>query len=88
MNASPHSPAGFPMLLMCDLMHRVTREHREGLAKSAKMIHDKAKTRLRDIHNKYVKKVKAAKDYHSEDIVKGAQDMVRPVLCFLCMRLW
>ncbi|XP_076436403.1 ribosome-recycling factor, mitochondrial-like [Babylonia areolata] len=55
---------------------KITREHREGLAKNAKMIHDKAKTRLRDIHNKFVKKVKAAKDHHSEDIVRAAQDLV------------
>ncbi|KAL8562380.1 hypothetical protein ACOMHN_066094 [Nucella lapillus] len=55
---------------------KVTREHREGLAKNAKMIHDKAKTRLRDIHNKHTKKVRAAKDHHSEDIVRAAQDLV------------
>lgn len=55
---------------------KVTREHREGLAKNAKTLHDKAKTRLRDIHNKYTKKVKAAKEHHQEDIIKGAQDMV------------
>lgn len=55
---------------------KVTREHRESLSKNAKTLHDKAKTRLRDIHNKYTKKVKAAKDHHSEDVIKGAQEMV------------
>ncbi|PVD22485.1 hypothetical protein C0Q70_18299 [Pomacea canaliculata] len=55
---------------------KVTREHRESLARNAKMLHDKAKEKLRDISNKYVKKVKSAKEHHSEDIIKSAQDMV------------
>lgn len=61
---------------MIALFTRVTREHRESLARNAKMLHDKAKEKLRDISNKYVKKVKSAKEHHSEDIIKSAQDMV------------
>ena len=61
----------------------MTREFREGLAKNAKVIHDKAKVRLRDIHNKHVKKVRVVKDQHSEDIIRGAQDVVRAGVAFI-----
>ncbi|KAL5011327.1 hypothetical protein ScPMuIL_009878 [Solemya velum] len=59
---------------------KVTREHRENLAKSAKMLCDKTKTKVRDIHTKAVKEVRGAKDTHSEDLIRNLQEMIVEVM--------
>ncbi|XP_041369281.1 ribosome-recycling factor, mitochondrial-like [Gigantopelta aegis] len=54
---------------------KVTKEHRENLAKSAKNQCDKAKTKLRDIGNKYQRKLKGSAE-HSEDIIRNVKEMI------------
>ncbi|XP_046360896.2 ribosome-recycling factor, mitochondrial-like [Haliotis rufescens] len=55
---------------------KVTTEHRESLAKNAKTLCNKLKDRLRDIHAKHTKKVKANKEGHPEDLIRDVQDLV------------
>lgn len=48
---------------------KVTREHRETLAKNAKVISEKTKEKLRNIQSGYVRDLKKAKDEHSADLI-------------------
>ena len=59
------------------IQFRVTREHRENLAKNTKTLCDKTKDKLKDIQNRYVRDLKKAKSEHSEDLVRNVQDTVR-----------
>lgn len=54
---------------------RVTREHREMLAKNAKALFMKSKVAMQAVQNKYVKQCKNHKDL-SEDLVFGVQQQV------------
>ncbi|GAB1609046.1 ribosome-recycling factor, mitochondrial-like [Argonauta hians] len=59
---------------------KVSKEHREKLCKSAKVFCEKSKQKLREISNKYSKKLRNNRDNHSQDIVKNIQDMVLHVM--------
>ncbi|ELU02846.1 hypothetical protein CAPTEDRAFT_226887 [Capitella teleta] len=56
----------------------VTREYRENLAKNAKILCDKAKVKLRNIHNHYTKEINAAKKNQdaSKELLKNLEDHV------------
>nr|XP_057913766.1 ribosome-recycling factor, mitochondrial [Doryrhamphus excisus]XP_057913767.1 ribosome-recycling factor, mitochondrial [Doryrhamphus excisus] len=49
---------------------KVTREHRENLAKTAKQLSNKAKEALRRVRSSAVTQVKKAKEGHSEDTIR------------------
>ncbi|KAM3874606.1 ribosome-recycling factor, mitochondrial [Diretmus argenteus] len=49
---------------------KVTREHRENLAKLAKQLSNKAKDSLRKVRSNAVVQVKRAKEGHSEDTIR------------------
>ena len=49
--------------------------------KSSKALVDKSKDKLRDVHRKYVKKVRSAKEHHSADIIKKAEEFVSAIVC-------
>jgi len=55
---------------------RVTHEHREMLAKNAKVLCEKAKERLRHIQNNFDRELKKAKQIHSEDLIYNLHDIV------------
>lgn len=55
---------------------RVTKEQREKLYKSAKTLCDKSKQHMRDVNNKYTKKLRAIKQDHSEDLIHSIQELV------------
>lgn len=55
---------------------KVTREHREMLAKNAKTLCDKSKDKLRDIHNRYLKDLKKQKD-ESKDLIHNVQETLQ-----------
>nr|CAG4638742.1 EOG090X0DUK [Cyclestheria hislopi] len=55
---------------------KVTREHREMLAKNAKVLFNSFKERVRDIHNKYVRDVKKKEKQVSEDLVFSVQQQI------------
>ena len=59
---------------------KVSREHREGLAKSAKVLCNSSKDKLRDIQNKFVKDCKQKqKENISSDLVNNVIEYVRNV---------
>lgn len=60
------------MYLVC----RITREHRENLAKNARMIFNKSREELQEIQNKAVKSVKGKKENFSEDLIFNVQQQV------------
>lgn len=49
--------------------YRVTKEHRENLAKNAKSMFHKYKDSLRDIHNRHVRDVKKKDKLFSSDLI-------------------
>jgi len=55
---------------------RITREHREGLAKNAKALADKTKDKLRNIQNNYDRELKKAKEEHSADLVFNLHETI------------
>lgn len=55
---------------------RVTREHRENLAKVAKQLSNKAKDSLRRVRSNAVTQVKKAKEGHSEDTIRLVEKQV------------
>ncbi|KAH9507573.1 hypothetical protein Btru_051502 [Bulinus truncatus] len=59
---------------------KVTREHRETLAKNAKALSEKSKKHLRDIFSKYSKKIKASKEGHSADDLLAAEEKVKDLM--------
>ena len=54
----------------------MTREHRENLAKNAKILFDKTKTQLTNLHSKHTKKVNSVKSKHSEDLIRSINNTV------------
>lgn len=59
---------------------KVTREHRESLAKTAKSICDKAKVNLRNVRTSYYNKIKKHKGTASKDIIFQLEKQVQQVL--------
>uniref|UniRef100_A0A0B6ZY78 Ribosome-recycling factor, mitochondrial n=1 Tax=Arion vulgaris TaxID=1028688 RepID=A0A0B6ZY78_9EUPU len=59
---------------------KVTKEHRENMAKNAKSLSEKSKKHLRDVYSKYSKKIKNVKEGHPSDIVSAADDMVQDLM--------
>lgn len=55
---------------------KVTREHRENLAKNAKMLCDKSKDKLRDMHNRFLKDLKKQKE-ESSDLIHNIQETLQ-----------
>lgn len=58
---------------------KITKEHRDNLSKSAKTLMDKSKEKLRDVHNKYNKKVKSDKT-RSQELVRNASELTLFIL--------
>ncbi|XP_013774469.1 ribosome-recycling factor, mitochondrial-like [Limulus polyphemus] len=56
---------------------KVTREHREKLAKNAKALLNKAKEDMRIIQNKYISLAKKHKSEFSEDLIYDVQEQVK-----------
>lgn len=57
-------------------LSRVTREHRENLAKNAKTLFIKTKDKIRDIHNTYGRDLKKQKENFSDDLIHNVQNYV------------
>lgn len=57
-------------------MCRVTREHRENLAKAAKQLANKAKEALRRVRSGAVSQTRRSKEGHSEDTVRLLEKQV------------
>lgn len=55
---------------------KVTKEHREILAKNAKALFMKAKDRIREVQNGFVKQAKEQKGSLSEDLVYNTQQQI------------
>lgn len=60
-------------------LRRVTREHRENLAKVAKQLANKAKESLRRVRSGAVTQAKRTKEGHSEDTVRLVEKQVGDV---------
>lgn len=60
-------------ILKC--IFRVTREHREGLAKNAKTLFIKCRDSVRDVQTKYVKQLKK-KDGVSQDVARSIEQQI------------
>lgn len=56
---------------------KVTREHRENLAKVAKQLSNKAKDSLRRVRSNAVTQVKKAKEAHSEDTIRLVEKQIQ-----------
>ncbi|XP_077593926.1 ribosome-recycling factor, mitochondrial isoform X1 [Stigmatopora nigra] len=56
---------------------KVTREHRENLAKTAKQFSHKAKDSLRKVRSNAVAQVKKAKEGHSEDTIRLVEKQIQ-----------
>ncbi|KAM7393014.1 hypothetical protein PAMA_007909 [Pampus argenteus] len=56
---------------------KVTREHRENLAKMAKQFTNKAKDSLRKVRSNAVTQVKKAKEVHSEDTLRLIEKQIQ-----------
>lgn len=57
-------------------LRRVTREHRENLARTAKQLANRAKESLRRVRSGAVAQAKRTKEGHSEDTVRLAERQV------------
>jgi len=55
---------------------KVTREHREMLAKNAKVFCEKTKEKLRNIQNTFSRELRKAKDDHSEDLIFNLNEVL------------
>lgn len=55
---------------------KITKEHRENLAKNAKSLYLKAKEGIRDVQNRFIKDAKKQKDTLSEDLVFHTQQQI------------
>jgi len=74
----PCSVASGTHCIYCTIMlvcFRVTKEHRENLAKNAKALFIKCRDSIRDVQNKYVKTVKSNSTI-SQDLSHNIQDQV------------
>ncbi|KAJ8876783.1 hypothetical protein PR048_021230 [Dryococelus australis] len=65
------------------IFYRVTREHRENLAKNAKTLFIKCRDSIKDVQNKYVKSVKSNSKI-SEDLSHSCQEQVSLVVIVFC----
>ncbi|KAL3870542.1 hypothetical protein ACJMK2_038595 [Sinanodonta woodiana] len=59
---------------------KVTREYREGLAKSAKTLCEQSKIKMRDIMKKYHKDIQKAEKGHSQDLIQNLNVLVQQIL--------
>lgn len=57
---------------------KISREHRENLAKSAKTLFNQAKDKLKHVNQKYTKMAtkKEIKEHHSEDLIRNVSKMI------------
>lgn len=55
---------------------KITREHRELLAKNSKTLCNKYKEKIRDIQNRYVKDINKKKEGISKDLLRNVNDWV------------
>ena len=55
---------------------KVTREHRENLAQNAKSLSTKAKDKIKDIQNKYVKELHKSKTGQSSDLLFNTEQII------------
>lgn len=58
-------------------LFRVTKEHREQLAKSAKLMFQKFKDHTRDVQNKYIREVKKKEKEVSADLAYSVQQQIQ-----------
>ncbi|KAK7069221.1 hypothetical protein SK128_011840 [Halocaridina rubra] len=58
---------------------KITREHREGLAKSAKMLCNKCKDQLRDAQNNFIRKAKNKDGQISDDVLHKVQLKIQEI---------
>ncbi|XP_045620355.1 ribosome-recycling factor, mitochondrial [Procambarus clarkii] len=58
---------------------KVTKEHRENLAKNAKTLYNRCKDHLRDSQNQYVRKSKKKEGQMPDDLVHNAQLKIREI---------
>lgn len=58
---------------------KVTKEHRENLAKSAKTLCNRCKEQLRDAQNNYIRKVKNKEGQVSDDLLHNVQLKIREI---------
>ncbi|XP_027228567.2 ribosome-recycling factor, mitochondrial [Penaeus vannamei] len=58
---------------------KVTKEHRENLAKSAKTLCNRCKEQLRDIQNRFIRKAKSKDGEVSEDLLHDVQIKIREI---------
>ncbi|XP_068206757.1 ribosome-recycling factor, mitochondrial [Palaemon carinicauda] len=58
---------------------KVTREHRENLAKNAKILCNRCKDQLRDTQNTFIRKVRDKEDQFSEDLTHNTQLKIREI---------
>lgn len=65
------------------VFNRVTREHRENLAKLAKQFTNKAKESLRKVRTNAVNQAKRSKDTVSEDTIKLIEKQVKDGAWFM-----
>jgi len=56
---------------------KVTKEHREQLAKSAKLMFQKFKDHTRDVQNKYIREVKKKEKEVSADLAYSVQQQIQ-----------
>lgn len=55
---------------------KVTKEHRENLAKNAKSLCNKTKDKLRDIQNNFLRDLKKHKEGHPENLIRGTETTI------------
>ncbi|XP_042235918.1 ribosome-recycling factor, mitochondrial-like [Homarus americanus] len=58
---------------------KVTKEHRENLAKNAKTLYNRCKDQLRETQNQYIRKAKRKEGQVSEDLIHDVQQKVREI---------
>ncbi|XP_064082089.1 ribosome-recycling factor, mitochondrial-like [Macrobrachium nipponense] len=58
---------------------KVTKEHRENLAKSAKTLCNRCKDQLRDTQNNFIRKVRNKEGQVSEDLIYNVQLKIREI---------
>jgi len=59
---------------------KVTKDHRENLSKNAKVLYNKCRDHLRDVANRYVRKVKAKEGQASDDLIHDVELKIREIM--------
>lgn len=67
------------------LVPKVTREHRENLAKLARQFSNKAKDSVRRVRSNAIAQVKKAKDDHSEDTIRLVEKQIQQMADTIAM---